>query len=451
LRTRRLPCKNRNRLIYASGRSLGKNWSPSDWRSEVLAGDVCTHSTELLAELASHRLDDVRDPFFPCLATTAYVQIRGKHFMSAEVISRLAEIRNELGSGHALTSAYLDCVLDKYDDCYRYETYLALPVLAPLISSDRTSRPAALLIADAMRFELRALHGWHQLMPVTRPSLDMVRKRLRKGVRFTAPWCSPPESPRSLDYLLELADRPEQPETARLLLAALPTTTSQDAALRIAVSVLPVDVIHDEYLFIRVLQASEATFVNLEAHLRAAIGGVRTRDAGQTQAAVTAASRCIAQGGQLFSLLATMSADSFRRFRQFTEGASAIQSEHYKRFELLCGVPRAPRLASAAFSNVPPVQQEARGAPETLTRAYLDARSQGWFDGAEWECIDAALDELEETHQRWKKTHFRIAGKMLGDAGGSGYTAGVPYLRELLDNRLFWAIPERADRNQRGG
>ena len=33
---------------------------------------------------------------------------------------------------------------------------------------------------------------------------------------------------------------------------------------------------------------------------------------------------------------------------------------------------------------------------------------------------------------------------------GSGYTAGVPYLRELLDNRLFWAIPERAGREPRG-
>ena len=424
----------------------------------MLTDDICTHSTQLLDGLAPHRLGDARDPLFPYLATTTYVQIVGKHFMSAEVISRLAEIRTGLGSRPALTGAYLDCVLDKNDNCYRYETYLALPVLKPLISSHRkylsAPRLAAFLVADAMRFELRALHGWHKLMPVTRPSLDMVRKRLRKGVRFAAPWSSPYEFPRcpgrGLDYLLELAERPEQPETARLLLAALPAATDQDAALRIAGSVLPVDVLHDEYLFIRVLQASEATFVALADHLRAAIEGIRARDAERARAAVIAASQCVAQGGRLFSILATMSADSFRRFRQFTEGASAIQSEHYKRFELLCGVPSAQRLASAAFSNVPPVQDEARSNPDTLTRAYLDARSQGWFGAAEWESIDAALDELEETHQRWKTTHFRIAGKMLGDARGSGYTAGVPYLRELLDNRLFWAIPERADRNHRG-
>ena len=378
--------------------------------------------------------------------------------MSAEVISRLAEIRTGLGPRYALTGAYLDCVLDKNDNSYRYETYLALPVLKPLMYSHTkclsASRLAAFLVADALRFELHALHGWHELMPVTRPSLDMVRKRLRKGIRFAEPWCSPDEFPRcqgrGLDYLLELAGRPEQPEAARLLLAALPVAIDQDEALRIAISVLPVDVLHDEYLFIRVLQASEATFVALADHLQAAIQGIWARDAEKTRVAVIAARQCMAQGGQLFSILATMTADSFRRFRQFTEGASAIQSEHYKRFELLCGVPSAQRLASAAFSNVPGVQDEARSDPETLSRAYLDARSQGWFGAAEWESIDAALGELEETHQRWKTTHFRIADRMLGDAPGSGYTAGVPYLREVLDNRLFWAIPERADRNHRG-
>jgi tryptophan 2,3-dioxygenase len=424
----------------------------------MLAGDICTHSTQLLAELAPHRLGHARDPLFPYLQTTAYVQLVGKHFMSAEVIARLAEVRTGLGSNYSLAGSYLDCVLDKHDDCYRYETYLALPVIKPLISSHKThlsaSQIAAFLVADAMRFELRALHGWHELMPVARPSLDTVRKRLRKGVRFSATWSSPYEFPtgpgQGLDYLLELAERPDQPETARLLLAALPAATDQDAALRIAISVLPVDVLHDEYLFIRVLQASEATFTALMDHLQAAIRGIRAQDAEGARAAVIAAGQSMAQGGRLFSILATMSADSFRRFRQATEGASAIQSEHYKRFELLCGVPSAQRLASAAFSNVPLVQDEARSDPETLTRAYLDARSHGWFDAAEWESIDAALDELEKTHQRWKTTHFRLAGKMLGDARGSGYTAGVPYLREVLDNRLFWAIPERADRNHRG-
>jgi len=416
----------------------------------MLAGDICTHSTQLLAELEPDRLGNAGDPIFPYLATTAYVQTVGRHFMSAEVISRLAGIRNKLDASYDLTVAYLECVLDKYDECYRYETYLALPVLKPLISRHQIQLPAAqlaaLFVADAMRFELNALHG-HELMPAERPALDLVRKRLRKGVRLIAPWAS---SDRSLDYLLDLAEQPEQPEAARLLLAALPVAANQEAALRIAMSVLPVDVLHDEHLFIRVLQASETTFAALTDHLLAAIAAIRATDADGARADVLAASQCILRGGQLFSILATMNADSFRHFRQFTEGASAIQSEHYKRFELLCGVPSMPRLDSAAFSNVPPVQDEARCDPDTLSRAYLDARAEGQFDAVRWEALDLALDELEKTHQRWKTTHFRLAAKMLGDAPGSGYTAGVPYLREVLDNRLFWAIPERAGREDRG-
>jgi tryptophan 2,3-dioxygenase len=31
---------------------------------------------------------------------------------------------------------------------------------------------------------------------------------------------------------------------------------------------------------------------------------------------------------------------------------------------------------------------------------------------------------------------------MLGEAHGSGYTAGVPYLRKCLDNRLFWRLAD---------
>jgi tryptophan 2,3-dioxygenase len=55
--------------------------------------------------------------------------------------------------------------------------------------------------------------------------------------------------------------------------------------------------------------------------------------------------------------------------------------------------------------------------------------------------LDAAVVELERRHQRWKTTHFRLAARMLGDAAGSGYTAGVPYLRQCLENRLFWRLP----------
>jgi tryptophan 2,3-dioxygenase len=56
-----------------------------------------------------------------------------------------------------------------------------------------------------------------------------------------------------------------------------------------------------------------------------------------------------------------------------------------------------------------------------------------------------ALTKLEGGHQRWKATHHSLAARMLGEAQGSGYTAGVPYLRKCLDNRLFWRLGDYLD------
>lgn len=53
------------------------------------------------------------------------------------------------------------------------------------------------------------------------------------------------------------------------------------------------------------------------------------------------------------------------------------------------------------------------------------------------ELIQAAAAELERVHQMWKQTHWRLADKMIGEDRGTGYTEGVPYLKDALENRLF--------------
>ncbi len=49
---------------------------------------------------------------------------------------------------------------------------------------------------------------------------------------------------------------------------------------------------------------------------------------------------------------------------------------------------------------------------------------------------------LEDSHGRWKSTHLTLATRMLGSARGSGDTSGVGYLREWVDHRLFWQLPQ---------
>ena len=135
----------------------------------------------------------------------------------------------------------------------------------------------------------------------------------------------------------------------------------------------------------------------------------------------------------LFRIVATLRAESFHDFREYTDGASAIQSEQYKRFEAACGTPDRERLDSPAFASVPDVRDAVESGQDTLTAARHGAAG----GGAEREALDRAMASLEDSHQRWKSAHRGLAVRMLGDAMGSGHTAGVPYLQRCLSNRLF--------------
>jgi tryptophan 2,3-dioxygenase len=182
-------------------------------------------------------------------------------------------------------------------------------------------------------------------------------------------------------------------------------------------------------------------FTTIATDMQAAIAALRDRRLEAAVERVNHAAAMFQRAAALFRIVATMRGEQFSTFRQFTQGASAIQSEQYKRFEILCGVPPVARLQSAAFTSVPVVRAEAEdSAHDTVAQAYLDLRSAGGFSQAEWNLLDTALGSLEDRHQRWKSTHRSLALRMLGNAHGSGYTDGVPYLTKCLDNRLFWQL-----------
>ncbi|WP_080128080.1 MULTISPECIES: hypothetical protein [unclassified Actinoplanes] len=373
---------------------------------------------------------------FPYEVVTQHVQRTGKHHLAAPLIEELDRTRQFCRAGGGVRLRFLDCLLDKHDGTYRYATYLSLPVLRGLVDGPDAVLSArdlaGLLIADVMRFELEALHGRHDLLPHGRPPLRTVKKRLHHGLGHLDRHSDRVPAARHLD--------PAAPEQADELLASLPVSPCPLVRERLAMTVHPVHVLHDEYLFIRVLQSYETIFTGLVGSAGHALTGLRAADAGATCAHLDDAATALERAGLLFTLLATMDPDAFRHFRDFTEGASAIQSEHYKRFELTCGTPRDERLMSPAFGNVPDVLDQARRGPDTITRAYLDARRDRRFGTGEQLAVDAGLTRLERAHQRWKSTHHSLATRMLGDATGSGYTAGVPYLKDCLDNRLFWGL-----------
>jgi tryptophan 2,3-dioxygenase len=345
---------------------------------------------------------------------TRQVRVYGRHFLADSLLDALVSIQRRHRGRDRYLDAYLDSVLARRQDRFRNQTYLALPLL-DLILTDPDSdldpeQLSAILITDIVRHESRP-----GSLAATGPATN--RKRTQHAGRIVA--------------AIDPQECPMPPKTA--------------AGEWLALTVLPVSTVHDEYFFIRALQTHEMVFTTLTRELRAATRALRRGQVAAAEARVRRANEVFARAAMLFRMVATMRPEDFHAFRVYTDGASAIQSEAYKRFELACGRPSAARLASDAFTNVPAVRAEA-GRADNLVQAYLDLRRRGRIAGSAYPELEAAIGDLEASHQRWKTTHHGLAAKMLGEARGSGYTAGVPYLRKCLDNRLFTPITPMCQR-----
>ncbi|MFI5507835.1 tryptophan 2,3-dioxygenase family protein [Mycobacterium sp. NPDC051804] len=368
-----------------------------------------------------------------------HVRAVGKHFLSVPILVRLAEIRRQHGAGDAFLDAFLHSVLDKFEGRYYNRTYLALPLLEEIcddvLSDLDPEQMSALLLADVVRFETASAADDSI---ADRPDPATSRKRITHALRFLASFHDADSNDVGRD--LDLAQVLET-------LPALPATQAGDWFDK---TIAPVYVAHDEYFFMRALQAHEMVFTTLATDLRAATTSLRDGRFDDAVASIEHANKVYPRAAMLFRLVATMRPDHFHAFREFTQGASAIQSEQYKRFEIACGAPSAERLKSDAFTNVPAVQADAIAGHDSLSQAYLDARRDNMFTADQWDVLDAALNKLEGGHQRWKATHHSLAARMLGEAHGSGYTAGVPYLRKCLENRLFWRLADYLEGSRAG-
>ncbi|MET8763315.1 tryptophan 2,3-dioxygenase family protein [Lentzea sp. NPDC004782] len=355
------------------------------------------------------------DPF-PVAALIDHAQQVGKEALDPRVI-KMARIARQEHADDPFLVSLLNNVLDKQDQRFTYDSYLALELLAPLMPAQvgdlEAHRLVRLLLTDLVEFETSTADTpGDQRLARNRPVRAVTDQRIAKATRLVA----------------ELRGR------SSLLL------TTEDERRRLRVSVLPVSSQHDEYLFIRVLQCYETVFSGMAMLLEEAMAAARadaTATVAQRLTDAAASLNCVAG---LFSLLATMRPESFHAFRDQTTGSSAVQSRHYKLIELLCGVPKPDRLDSLAFRAVPEVRARATFENESLTSWYLTAAPT--MAGDERLLVDDALRALEHAHQKWKRTHYSLGRRMIGVADGTGGTEGVGYLLECLDNRLFWGIGE---------
>ncbi|MFD6771208.1 tryptophan 2,3-dioxygenase family protein, partial [Micromonospora chalcea] len=225
--------------------------------------------------------------------------------------------------------------------------------------------------------------------------------------------------------------------------------------LVLRLTMLPVHVSHDEYLFIRVLQSYECLFAGVAEELRATIAALTAGQAGRATERLAYARQQLTAAGPLFALLATMQPEAFRTFREYTAGASAIQSRSYKLMESLCRTPEGSRLDSAAYHQVPEVRELVHAGQPSIDDAFRAAVRDGLLAAPEGGRVEEEMRSFAAAVFQWRRTHHRLATRMLGPRAGTGYTEGTPYLAAARSIPVFTSVaceprpvPHRADQRQ---
>lgn len=394
------------------------------------------------SDLAAWRAAGANPGDFPYDAVVAAIHAVGKHFAAPELLSDLDAVRRDVPRGcpvHRRVARFLDTVLDKFDGRYDNPSYLALEQLglpgadgcpAPRHAAHQRDRLIALLMADVMRFELATAHGCLDLMPELRPGGRVVAKRCRHALRVSLP---------ALERLgIEVETDPDDPIGTALRVSRAVLAGATPAERRtLQLTAIPVSVVHDEYIFIRALQAYETIFALIGVQLAAAVGALTRGEATLAAEALHSAESTLREASGVWSLVATMQPEAFLRFREYTDGASAIQSRSYKRMESLCRRPDADRLDSPAYGSVPEVRARVIAGRPNLDEALRNAIASTLLSPDGHTAVSSAMAAFEAAILKWRKTHCSIAARMLGERRGTGGSEGVRYLEQARDIPVF--------------
>jgi len=412
---------------------------------DVIAGHLTTkavldrrHETtrELINQLDCWLNGSISDPL-PMKETLQAFHDYGKHFVDQSLLQRLDKVRGRLAGSPALTNSWigsmLATLLDKYDGNYDYRSYLALEVLnwgeEATGSEAQLDWRLTLLIFDIMRFELATLHGNENWLPRL-PSDEKLA--LIRGHRLLS----------AMQAVLQrqqlTPDNREDGVFAEIisLWGQIEARMSPSDRRRLDYSLLPVDKVHDEYLFLRILQSFESVFSWLAASLQQVIR-LGITDIHQSHHLLQRCQQRLSEASLLFPLLSSLRVDAFRDFRTHTEGASAIQSRSYKIVESLCRAPSEERLNSIAYTSVPDVRDKVLQQSETIDSVYRDMVNTASISQTDVAAFLQAMNVFESEMKKWRQSHYGIAVKMLGISPGTGYTEGTPYLSEVRHIAVF--------------
>ncbi len=236
---------------------------------------------------------------------------------------------------------------------------------------------------------------------------------------------------------------------------------------------------YDEMCFILMGQTKELLFKSLYFELYNARLRIIDDDVPNAMMLLTRADRLIGLIENVWDVLNTISADGFRQFRDQLGVASGQQSFMYRHVEFVLGN-KSRRMCKVHrnVSHIYPALRENLNATSLydevlalLARRGYEIPSQclqrDWsapyevHDAVEaaWEAVYATpssendlyqlgelLTRVSETFSVYRWRHFVTVQKILGMKAGSGGSAGVGWLRAVVDHRFFpelWSIRTR--------
>ena len=233
---------------------------------------------------------------------------------------------------------------------------------------------------------------------------------------------------------------------------------------------------HNELLFIVQHQSSELWMKLMLHELRAAVAHVADDQLQPAFKMLSRVSKIMEQLVHAWDVLATMTPPEYSAIRPYLGHSSGFQSWQYRCIEFACGNKKAAMLEPhrhranrfdevEAALHVPSLYDESlrllarRGIDlpddvlqRDVTQPYTShpAVEVAWLQvyrnaEANWELyqLGEKLVDLEDAFRLWRFRHLTTVQRVIGFKQGTGGTAGVSYLRAMLDTELFpelWSI-----------
>ncbi|WP_010097267.1 tryptophan 2,3-dioxygenase [Ornithinibacillus scapharcae] len=236
---------------------------------------------------------------------------------------------------------------------------------------------------------------------------------------------------------------------------------------------------HDEMLFIIIHQVSELWLKLMIHEVEAATEAIQKGEYQGAFKMLARVSKTQSQIIQAWDVLSTLTPAEYMEFREFLGNASGFQSYQYRLVEFVLGY-KTPHIIKI-YEKDPPLHarlQTAFEAPGLYDVAIQALAKQGfsisqsilerdfskkyeqdptvadaWLEvyrnkDMYWDLYQLAekLVDIEDWFQQWRFRHMKTVERIIGHKTGTGGTAGVGYLKKVLDHYFFpelWEVRTR--------